>query len=534
MDAPSRLPSKQPRWQRKNDSQLYNSFNVSNINQTNDILSNLTIQDQQATQQSSILRGNVSQMNNQKTPGKTPNSKINHQRKGVTPSGKTPSRHNLPKGPCKTPKTPVHGNDRFIPNRGAMDLEVSHYLITQANKNDKENEKQTTHDNAALREKLGSNLDQYRIMCYTDKAPVAAEGQAKNSMVLYSNSKGTSTKKSNRYIPTQPEKILDAPDLQNDWYLSLLDWSSSNILSVALNSEVYLWNAVSGDINQLCRLEAPEYVSSLSWIQEGSQIAIGNSMNDIEIWDVEAERRLRIMRGHTQRVNSLAWNAHMLTSGSKSGLIFHSDVRVPQHHIGTLNGHSGHEVCGLRWSPDGKYLASGGNDNSVNLWSVTGLSLDPDTVSPVHTFNHMSGVKALAWCPWKPHLLATGGGTGDRNIRIFNSLNGNCLYHVDTKSQVSGLEWNEEHQELVSAHGFHNYELNLWKYPSLTKVAEMRSHTNRILGMAMSPDRTTVVSLAADETLRFWECFQIDPQKKKKTQLSASKTFINPIRMSLR
>lgn len=530
MDAPSRLPSKQPRWQRKNDSQLYNSFNVSNINQTNDILANLTIHDQHQRQ--------PGHSGSQKTPGKTPNHKTstssNINRKGVTPSTKTPSRHDLPKASGKTPRTPIHGLDRYIPNRTQMDLEMSHYLMTQANKAGQENE-QPNQDNLALREKLGSNLDQYRIMCYTDKAPVAAEGQSKNSMILYSNSKATnSAKKSTRYIPSQPEKILDAPDLQNDWYLSLVDWSRSNILAVALNADVYLWNAITGDIKLLFALESPEYISSLSWIQEGSHIAVGNSLNDIEIWDAESERKLRVMRGHSQRVNCLAWNAHMLTSGSKSGLIYHHDVRVPQHHVGTLNGHSGSEVCGLSWSPDGRLLASGANDNSVNIWSSSNITLDADNISPIHSLQHMSGVKALAWCPWRSHLLATGGGTGDRNIRVFNSTNGNCLYHVDTKSQVSGLEWSEEHQELISAHGYHSYELNIWKYPSLSKVTELRGHSARILDISISPDKSTVVSLGADETLRFWDCFQVDSQKKKKSQMSTSKTFINPIRMSLR
>lgn len=70
-------------------------------------------------------------------------------------------------------------------------------------------------------------------------------------------------------------------------------------------------------------------------------------------------------------------------SGSRSGAIYHHDVRVANHHVSTLNNHS-QEVCGLAWSPDGRYLASGGNDNLLNIWDAT-LS---EEVSPLHTFSH--------------------------------------------------------------------------------------------------------------------------------------------------
>lgn len=62
--------------------------------------------------------------------------------------------------------------------------------------------------------------------------------------------------------------------------------------------------------------------------------------------------------------NSLLIPPH---SGSRSGHIHHHDVRMENHHIATLSAHS-QEVCGLKWSPDGRYLASGGNDNMVYLW----------------------------------------------------------------------------------------------------------------------------------------------------------------------
>jgi len=40
-----------------------------------------------------------------------------------------------------------------------------------------------------------------------------------------------------------PEKILDAPDIKDDYYLNLMDWGDNGILSVALNQSLYLWNS---------------------------------------------------------------------------------------------------------------------------------------------------------------------------------------------------------------------------------------------------------------------------------------------------
>ena len=68
-------------------------------------------------------------------------------------------------------------------------------------------------------------------------------------------------------------------------------------------------------------------------------------------------------------------------------------------------------------------------------------------------------------------------------------------------------------QELVSSHGFSHNQLTLWKYPSMVKMAELTGHTSRVLHLAQSPDGETVVSGAADETLRFWKVF--GPAKRK-------------------
>ena len=83
------------------------------------------------------------------------------------------------------------------------------------------------------------------------------------------------------------------------------------------------------------------------------------------------------------------------------------------------------QVCGLKWSPDGNTLASGGNENFLCLWdaSMSGRAAIGGRSSVVHRprktlEQHVAAVKALAWCPTQRHLLASGGGTADRSIKV--------------------------------------------------------------------------------------------------------------------
>ena len=86
-----------------------------------------------------------------------------------------------------------------------------------------------------------------------------------------------------------------------------------------------------------------------------------------------------------------------------------------------------------------------------------------------------AAVKALAWCPFMPNLLASGGGTADRTIKFWNTQTGQMMHSVDTKSQVCSLLWSKKSKELLSSHGFSQNQLTLWKYPSMTKVYSSHS-----------------------------------------------------------
>ena len=281
-----------------------------------------------------------------------------------------------------------------------------------------------------------------------------------------------------RNVCKTPYRVLDAPDLADDFYLNLVDWSSTNVLGVGLGSCVYLWTAHNAAVSKLCDLaSSDDTVSSVSWVQkvclalslssilpqsilfQGTMLAVGTLSGRMHIYDAHTLQLQRSYNNaHTQRIGALAWNTHVLSSGSRDRMVHHRDVREAS--LRPFKRCAGHrqEVCGLKWARDGGPLASGGNDNKVCIWDLRGSKrasaagssgsgsgsgsgsvLDDggggDT--PLWKFHeHTAAVKALAWDPHVSGVLATGGGTQDKHIRFWNTFSGTMLNELDTGSQV--------------------------------------------------------------------------------------------------
>lgn len=143
-------------------------------------------------------------------------------------------------------------------------------------------------------------------------------------------------KKNLRVIPQFPERILDAPDLVDDYYLNLLDWSPGNVLAVCLAQTVYLWNSETGEIKQLFDTQNDDdIVTSVAWMKSSSPIlAIGTSSRRLHLWDAQQFQSIKTFEEqHTGRISSLSWNpsqGHLISSGSIDSLIHTNDIRAPQ------------------------------------------------------------------------------------------------------------------------------------------------------------------------------------------------------------
>lgn len=294
-----------------------------------------------------------------------------------------------------------------------------------------------------------------------------------------------------RVIDTCPLRILDAPGLVDDYYLNLLDWTDERV-SIALGDTVYCYNTRTKEASEVFSVSGA-YISSLKG--KGDILAVGDSQGQVHLYDSVKGQVLERRAIHSTRVCSITFSDRTMSSGEKTGRISNLDLRtrVPTY----LTGHT-QEVCGLKWSPNNEYLASGSNDNTVRIWR---------SGSPISRVlkGHESAVKALDWCPWKTSVLATGGGSKDKSVKFWDVDSGRVVKSTSVNSQVCSLLYCSKYKELVTGHGFQENDLKLWKASEMRLVSQFGTHDSRVLHMALSPDQCTLASLGADESLKFWK-----------------------------
>ncbi len=121
-------------------------------------------------------------------------------------------------------------------------------------------------------------------------------------------------------------------------------------------------------------------VHAVAWSPDGKYLAIGSSNDTVELWDMTNGNNFFNYSGHTADVLAVAWSSDgkRIASASSDGTVQVWDALTGNHayiyrgHADYYWGHftSGASVDAVAWSPDGKQIASGGSDNTVQVWTA--------------------------------------------------------------------------------------------------------------------------------------------------------------------
>jgi WD40 repeat protein len=201
--------------------------------------------------------------------------------------------------------------------------------------------------------------------------------------------------------------------------VTTLAWSSQHpelLISGALDKRAVIWNTTSY-APQTIFTRHTTAIESASWASDGQTVATSSHGGVVRVWNAENGQQAHGFFMDAQipmRAVSFASSGRQLAVGGDDGSVRLWDGLVcqqqKQNGFGTqcvdlpqrLHAHQGH-VRALAWSPDARFLATGGDDGMLAIWYPS------QSQTPLLKVSHNAPLLALAWSGDGNHVATASG-----------------------------------------------------------------------------------------------------------------------------
>lgn len=285
-----------------------------------------------------------------------------------------------------------------------------------------------------------------------------------------------------------------------------VDWGQEGIASSSYDQSVYLWDPLTGE----CLRSFDRHTNrvwSVVFHPQGGLLASGGDDHTARLWDLQTGQCTKTFQGHSNAIYALALSPdhRLLASGHEDqairlwdfeGEAFAQGAALP-HPVRILRGHT-NRVFSLAFSPDGNFLASGSLDRTLKVWHThTGRCL-------LTLQGHESWVWAIALSP-DGRTLASG--SYDHTVRLWDIHTGKELAILrGHTSSVLAVAFSPDGRTLASS----GYEqtIKIWDVASGQCLRTLQAHENRVWAIAFHPEGHTLATAGDDRTIQLWDWHQ--------------------------